>query len=173
MPPGVRWTRERYVAFLYATLTVVSAAEPAIGAVLPGLMSCDAPSRASRLHDDLVSLGQVAPVPPSAVFRLQGSAAAAYGAAYVIEQSRLDGRAIAAAVAGSLSLGEEGLTYLRPKDAPAGARWKGFIAQLDAFGASTAEREWRAAAASAGVTSAAFAAAFRDEGLMAPPHLPD
>lgn len=166
LPPGARWTRERYVAFLQATLAVVSAAEPAVAAVLPAFVPCGAPSRASRLRDDLVALGQEALAPPSPAFDRVPSAAAAYGTAYVLEGSQLGGRVIAGHVAETLALGEEALAYLRSAGTPAGTRWKAFVADLDAFGAAAGERDWNVAAAWASHTFAAFETAFRDEGLI-------
>ena len=166
MPPGARWTRERYVAFLQATLAVVSAAEPAVTAGLPDFAPCGERTRASRLRDDLVALGQRAFPPPSPAFADVPGAAAAYGTAYVLEGSQLGGRVIAGHVAGALALGDDGLAYLRPAGAPAGSRWKTFVAGLDAFGAVAGERDWDIAAAWASHTFAAFETAFRDEGLI-------
>jgi heme oxygenase len=166
MPPGASWTRERYVAFLQATLAVVSAAEPAVNAVLPDFTPSGERTRASRLRDDLAALGQrVFPPPSPALARVPG-AAAAYGTAYVLEGSQLGGRVIAGHVAGALALGDEALAYLRPAGAPAGSRWRTFVAGLDAFGAAASEHDWNIAAAWASRTFAAFEAAFRDEGLI-------
>jgi heme oxygenase len=166
MPPGTCWTRDRYVAFLQATLAVVSAAEPAVAAVLPAFAPCGTPTRASRLRDDLVALGQRALAPPSPALAHVPGAAAAYGTAYVLEGSQLGGRVIAGHVAEALALGDEALGYLRPPGVAAGAQWKAFVADLDAFGAAAGERDWDVAAAWASHTFAAFEAAFRDEGLI-------
>ena len=166
MPAGARWTRERYVAFLQATLAVVSAAEPAIAAVLPGFAPGGEQTRASRLRDDLVALGQQAFAPPSPMFAPVQGAAAAYGTAYVLEGSQLGGRVIAGHVAGARALGGEGLAYLRPAGAPAGSRWRAFVAGLDAFGGAASERDRNVAAAWASHTFAAFETAFRDQGLI-------
>jgi heme oxygenase len=166
MPAGARWTRERYVAFLQATLSVVSAAEPAVTAILPGFSPCGTRTRTSRLRDDLVALGQRAFPPPSPAFARLPGAAAAYGTAYVLEGSQLGGRVIAGHVAGALALGDEGLAYLRPAGAATGAQWRAFVADLDAFGAVAGERDWNLAAAWASHTFAAFESAFRDEGLI-------
>lgn len=166
MPEGARWTRERYVGFLQATLAVVGAAEPAVAAVLPAFVPCGEPTRSSRLRDDLVALGQRALAPPSAAFASVPSPAAAYGTAYVLEGSQLGGRVIAGHVADALALGDEALAYLRPPGVAAGTRWKAFVADLDAFGASAGERDWSVAAAWASHTFAAFETAFRDEGLI-------
>jgi heme oxygenase len=166
LPPGAPWTRERYVAFLQATLAVVSAAEPAVAAVLPAFAPCGAATRTSRLRDDLAALGQQALAPPSPAFDRVPGAAAAYGTAYVLEGSQLGGRVIAGHVADALSVGDEALAYLRPAGVAAGTRWKAFVAELDAFGAVASERDWNVAAAWASHTFAAFDAAFRDEGLI-------
>jgi heme oxygenase len=165
-PPGVRWTRERYVAFLQGTLAVVSAAEPAVSAVLPDFVSCHEPTRTKRLRDDLVALGVEALAPPSAAFPRLASAAAAWGVAYVLEGSQLGGRVIAGQVADALHVGDEALHYLRPAGVVAGTRWKAFVAALDAFGATATGRDQRVAAAWASHTFAAFESAFRDEGLL-------
>jgi len=165
-PPTVRWTRERYVAFLQGTLAVVSAAEPAVAAVLPDFALCHGPTRTKRLRDDLVALGVETLVPPSSAFPRLASAAAAWGVAYVLEGSQLGGRVIARQVADALSVGDEALHYLRPAGAAAGERWKAFVAALDDFGARAAERDRRVASAWASHTFAAFEAAFRDEGLI-------
>lgn len=166
LPAGARWTRERYVAFLQATLAVVSAAEPAVAAVLPAFAPCGAATRTSRLRDDLLALGQKALAPPLAAFDRVSSAAAAYGTAYVLEGSQLGGRVLAGHVAAALALGDEALAYLRPAGVPAGTRWKAFVADLDAFGASAGEQDWNVAAAWASHTFAVFETAFRDEGLI-------
>jgi heme oxygenase len=165
-PPGARWTPERYVAFLQATLAVVSAAEPAIAAVLPEFMPCTGPTRTKRLRDDLVALGVETLAPPSPAFPRLASAAAAWGAAYVIEESHCGGQLIAREVTRALPTGKEALHYLRPSGVPAAARWEAFVAGLDAFGASASERDWRVASAWASHTLSAFEAAFREEGLI-------
>jgi heme oxygenase len=166
LPTGTRWTRERYIAFLQATLAVVGAAEPAVAAVLPAFAPFGETTRASRLRDDLIALGQESLGPRSAAFASLHGAAAAYGTAYVIEGSQLGGRVIAGHVADALALGDDGLGYLRPPGMPAGARWKAFVSDLDAFGRSASERDVSVAAAWASHTFRAFEAAFRDEGLI-------
>jgi len=165
-PAGVRWTRERYVAFLQGTLAVVSAAEPAVAAVLPDFASCHEPTRTKRLRDDLVALGVEVLAPPSAAFPRLASAAAAWGVAYVLEGSQLGGRVIAGQVADALHVGDEALHYLRPAGVAAETRSKAFVAALDGFGASANARDQRVAAAWASHTFAAFESAFRDEGLL-------
>jgi heme oxygenase len=166
MPAGVRWTRERYVAFLQGTLAVVSAAEPAVAAVLPDFASCHEPTRTKRLRDDLVALGVEALAPPSTAFPRLASAAAAWGVAYVLEGSRLGWQVVARQVAQALSLGDESLHYLRPAGVSAGARWTAFVTALDGFGAAATDTDRRVAAAWASHAFAAFEAAFRDEGLL-------
>ncbi len=92
--------------------------------------------------------------------------AAALGASYVIEGSQLGGLHVAAAVASDLGLRDDALTYLRPAGAPVGIRWNAFVARLDAFGATATPQDWRTAEAAAIDTFAAFATAFRREGLI-------
>jgi heme oxygenase len=162
MPAGTPWTLDRYVRFLRGTLAVLASAEPALIPVLPDV----APSRVSRLRHDLAQLGADATVLPSSAFATPPAPAAALGASYVIESSQLGGLQVATAVAADLRIGGAGLTYLRPADAPVGARWNAFVARLDAFGATATASEWRSAEVAAIDTYAAFATAFRREGVI-------
>lgn len=161
MPSGMAWTPDRYARFLRGTLSVLAAAEPAVAAVLPDAGT----NRVSSLRHDLATLGVDAPVPPSTPVPMPDMAAA-LGASYVIEGSQLGGLHVAAAVASDLGLHDDALTYLRPAGAPVGARWNEFVARLDAFGTTATVQDWRTAEAAAIDTFAAFATAFRREGLI-------
>jgi heme oxygenase len=164
MPPGLAWTRPRYRRFLRGTLSAVTTLEPAIAELLPDLALMEAPSRIARLRGDLRALGDDAVVEPVAAPVLPGRAAA-LGAAYVIEGSMLGGQHVAQALSRDLGVDEAGMTYLRPAGVAIGPRWKTFVAALDAFGASAPASDWRAAETAAAATFAAFAEAFRREGL--------
>lgn len=165
MPPGAAWTVARYRRFLRGTLAVVETLEPAVAMILSDVAPIDASTRAARLRDDLAAAGDDAVVEPIAAPHL-GGRAAALGAAYVLEGSMLGGQHVAQALARDLALDDSYLTYLRPPGVAIGPRWKAFVAALDAFGATAPASDWRAAEAAAAATFAAFAAAFRREGLI-------
>lgn len=165
MPSGAEWTQDRYVRFLRGTLAAIVDAEPVIARTLPDFAPIESPLRSVRLHHDLRALGDDAVVAALAVPELRDRAAA-FGAAYVVEGSMLGGQHIAHALVRDLGLADEHLTYLRPPGVAIGPRWKAFVAALDAFGASAAAAEWRAAAAAADATFVVFTEAFRREGLI-------
>jgi heme oxygenase (biliverdin-IX-beta and delta-forming) len=164
MPHGAAWTRGRYQRFLRGTLAVVETLEPAIAALLPEIVPVEAPSRAARLRRDLRALGDDCRVAPVALDL--SDRPAAFGAAYVLEGSMLGGQYVAQAVARDLRVDDASLTYLRPPGGGVGPRWKAFVAALDAFGATVAPAVRRSAEAAAMATFAAFAEAFRREGLF-------
>lgn len=167
MPPGHGWTHARYRRFLRGTLAVMQDAESAIAATLPAFVETGATMRTERLRRDLRGLDDddavVTAVPITADLRNHG---AAFGAAYVLEGSMLGGQHVAQAVIHDLALDDSGLTYLRPSGVAIGPRWKAFVAALDAFGSTAPAADWGAAEEAAAATFAAFAQAFRREGLI-------
>jgi heme oxygenase len=165
MPPATAWTRGRYGRFLRGTLAVVATLEPTIAGLLPDVAPIESPTRAARLRFDLGALGDAAVVAPLPTPDL-GDRAAAFGAAYVLEGSMLGGQHVAQALVRDLALDDSCLTYLRPPGIAIGPRWKTFVAALDAFGATAPVADWRAAESAATATFAAFADAFRREGLL-------
>lgn len=162
---GRPWTRDTYAAFLRATLAVVDAVEPAIRHWrLTHGSTTDVIPPSQRLRHDLAALGDDRGIHAVPVPRID-DAATAFGAAYVLEGSRLGGQVIARTLESRLGLSAEAMTYLRPPDQPVGAAWRAFVNDLDAFGAAAPPASWRAAEACARAMFAAFGAAFTAEGL--------
>jgi heme oxygenase (biliverdin-IX-beta and delta-forming) len=162
------WTNDRYVGFLRATLSVVGPIASSIDQHLRlHLDVAGAQSRAARrLEQDLDSLagGQVLTHPPS--LPAISTPAHAFGAAYVLEGSRLGGEVIARVLSGRLGLSDRHMTYLRPHDGPIGRRWHAFGSSLDAYGRRADRQAWDAVIETALVVFAAFGNAFREEGVL-------
>lgn len=133
-----RLDRARYGRFLHATAELVDPLEQALGAA-PGFAEL-LPDRARRvkralLDQDLAALGVGEPVVPASVPPLP-DAAAAFGAAYVLEGSMLGGAVLARSLGPSLALSrEQGLAYLTAYGPELSAMWQHFVAALSAFGA--------------------------------------
>lgn len=118
-------TRDGYAAFL----TAHARALPAVEAALAAIPALPAPRpRTDLLAADLAAFGESMPDPLP--FALADDDAAAWGALYVIEGSRLGGIMLARSVA-------EGwpAAYLGAKHLP--GEWRGLLAALD--GAATGE----------------------------------
>jgi heme oxygenase (biliverdin-IX-beta and delta-forming) len=157
------FTRDRYVAFLRASLSAIDAIEPALERWRP---AGAAPSR-ERLRADLTALG--APVPPPAAAEVFADADAALGAAYVLEGSALGGQVLARQVVAAL--GEVPTSYLAPQGGPAtGARWKQFLGTLERRGAATPASAHARACDAACATFDRFADAFAAAGLFTDEH---
>jgi heme oxygenase len=163
-----RWTRDRYAGFLKGTLAVVAPTEVSIERHLrPYFDASEGPAAAShRLARDLDALG-ADPVPP----RLESlpdiaSPAHAFGAAYVLEGSRLGGQLVARALKRRLDLDERHLTYLAANAAAVGARWRAFRDSLEAYGRTADRRTVAVVADTAVATFAAFDEAFTREGVL-------
>jgi heme oxygenase len=154
------FTRDRYVAFLRASLAAIEPIEPAIERWRP---AGGAPSR-DRLRADLSALG--APAPARSAAEIFADADAALGAAYVVEGSALGGQVLARRV--EVALGAVPTSYLAPHGAPAtGARWRSFLAALERHGAATTAAAHARACAAACATFDRFTAAFVAAGLLA------
>jgi heme oxygenase (biliverdin-IX-beta and delta-forming) len=133
-----RLDRARFGRFLHATAELVGPLEQALDAVpdfaarLP-----DRERRAKRalLTRDLSALGVSEPVVPAAVPPLT-DAAAAFGAAYVLEGSMLGGAVLAKSLGPSLALSrEQGLAYLTAYGPELSGMWQRFVVALSAYGA--------------------------------------
>jgi len=160
-----RWTRDTYAAFLRATLAVVEQTEPLIEIVLRPyfLMSAGGGTATARLNADLMALG--ARDRPTSHPRVPDVtvAAQAFGAAYVLEGSRLGGQVIAAALTSQLGIGDEHLSYLRPSDVAIGPRWRAFVDTLDTYGNTVDRAAWDTVAGTANEMFGAFREAFMQE----------
>lgn len=162
------WTRPKYAAFLRATLAVVAPLETPIAALLDGRFAFldGRPGPAARLRHDLAALaedadrGGVQGTTPRVA-----TVADAFGAAYVLEGSRLGGRIIAETLESRLGLTPDQLTYLRPAGPGVGPRWRAFLESLDCFGRDAAPPDRDAVGIAAERTFAAFAEAFAREAL--------
>lgn len=161
------WTVETYAAFLRATLAVVSRCEPAIAELLRGhLPMTDGTTATARLLDDLQALGAADAAPSNPRVPSIANAAEAFGAAYVLEGSRLGGQVIAAALTERLGLGPQHLTYLCPPGVPVGPRWRAFVESLDRYGDAIGEPAWDAVTRTASDMFASFSDAFTREGVL-------
>jgi heme oxygenase len=164
-----RTSPARYGGFLRATLALVEPLEasfsalPAFAALLP-----DLPLRrkAALLHDDLRSLG----VDPGAAARglpSIGSAAAAFGAAYVLEGSTLGGAVLARQLGPALGLTpNHGMRYFHAYGAELGAYWKRFVTALQAFGSGLDAAAEAELLATASAIFAAFQREFEATGVI-------
>ena len=164
MPLDDGWSRQRYAAFLRATLAVVAAVEPRIRRLLPDPPAGETPG-AERLRHDLTLLHDDADVEPAPGLPEIDTPAAAFGAAYVLQGSMLGGVVIARRLELDPNIPAGSLTYLRPAEA-AGPSWRDFVRRLNAFGANAAAGERHAAVASARQMFASFEAAFSREGVL-------
>lgn len=132
---GALATREGYVQFLRASLSVVAPIERALAAFTEFPIA----GRADKLRSDLAALGSK-PATESADAAL--TRAEAEGAAYVIEGSALGGLVLARRVEAELGVDAEQTSYLRLRGDRTASFWREFIARLDRWGtqASDAER---------------------------------
>ncbi len=167
-----RWSLPRYIAFLQATLAVVEPLQPGIARLLAphGVRLDEALDAPTRLRADLAALGATPTLRDAFGFDSPPlrDAADAFGAAYVIEGSRLGARFIAAALREQLGLPAAQLNYLAPQtpaDAASKARWPRLLAALDAYGEAAGEPARRRVLASAHAGFAAFDAAMRMHGV--------
>ena len=144
--------RASYVRFLLAHAAALLAVEGAIDAAGMAALLPDwaARRRGGLIGDDLAALGIAVParLPAPAL----AGEAAAWGAAYVLEGSRLGGAVLAGRVAPGLPTGY--LAAPQPKGA-----WRTFVTMLDQAVASPDETQ--AAAAGASAVFALFEAAAR------------
>jgi len=120
--------RSGYIAFL----TAHARALPAVESALAGKVDPPLRPRADLLRRDLAELGVTMPEPLP--FALPDDAASAFGAAYVIEGSRLGGGMLARTVPDGLPL-----AYLSATHLP--GEWRAFGQALDAA-AQTGGPEW-------------------------------
>jgi heme oxygenase (biliverdin-IX-beta and delta-forming) len=165
-----RLDRARYGRFLHATAELLDpleqalAAAPDFGAHLP-----DRELREKRalLARDLTALGVCDPVVPAAVPPL-ADAAAAFGAAYVLEGSMLGGAVLAKSLGPSLALSrEQGLAYLTAYGPELGVMWQRFVAALTAFGAELDDGARARLIASARAVFDAFYTHYAHKGVLA------
>lgn len=119
----------------------------------------------ARLQSDLAALGAAVEVPRHPIVAVPMSTAAAFGAAYVLQGSLLGGRTIAAAMERTLSLRDEHMHYIRPRDVDLGVGWRDFTAALNAFGAAATPAQIDEAVAAALAAFRAFDAAFTEAGF--------
>jgi len=163
-----QWTLETYAGFLRATLAVVEQAEPHIAVALRPYfpISDGGPTATSRLNADLLALG--ARDRPASQPRLPEikATAEAFGAAYVLEGSRLGGQVIAAALTRQLGIGDEHLSYLCPSGVAVGPRWRAFVDALDDYGRTVDRAEWDTVAGTANEMFGAFREAFMQERIL-------
>jgi len=159
------WTLESYAAFLRGTLAVVEQTEPHIEIALRPYfpMSAGGGTATARLNADLLALG--ARERPTSLPRVPEVkvAAQAFGAAYVLEGSRLGGQVIAAALTRQLGIGDEHLSYLCPSDVAIGPRWRAFVDTLDSYGRTVDRAAWDTVAGTANEMFGAFREAFMQE----------
>jgi len=141
-----------YVRFAIATLAAIETLEPAIAAHVAGFGT----DRVVALRADLEELG-AAPAPALA-HPAFASPSAAFGAAYVMEGSTLGGLVLADRVE---ALGSTATRYLRLRGSATGARWKHFLAELEA---RVTDRG--ACCAAAVATFAHYEAAYRQYGSL-------
>jgi heme oxygenase (biliverdin-IX-beta and delta-forming) len=162
------WSRERYVAFLRGTLAVVAAVEPAIERHLRPFVLGPEPDglAAGRLEHDLKAVGADPTAPAASRVPLVTDTASAFGAAYVLEGSRLGGQVVSRLLGSQLGLVPDQMTYLASSGTPVGPHWKAFCAALDAFGATADARTSRTVGEAAVETFASFEQALEDAGAL-------
>lgn len=144
----------RYRAFLTAHARALPAVEGALDAAGFAKLLPDWPNRAraAALAADLAGIGAAVPAPLP--FALPQGPAARWGAAYVVEGSRLGGKLLAQRVGAGLPK-----AYLGTPQAP--GAWRGFLESLDRH-VRTAQDE-AAAIAAARAVFALFGAAAREQ----------
>lgn len=121
-------TRERYAAFLEGSLRVLVLLEPALR---KWPRAYDPSPRIECLREDLRALGgDVDPVP--AHVHVPANAAAAFGAAYVVEGSALGGRVLAPLVQRVLGTCTS-VSYLRLRGDATQPHWQAWLARLRTF----------------------------------------
>lgn len=157
-------TFARYEAFLVGTERVVRRVEPIVARVLG---DGDASARSDRLERDLARLGRRAPACRALLPTPNAEQADAWGMAYVIEGSTLGGLVLAGRVESALGLDEgDGTSFLRLRGNSTGARWRHFLASLEAFGASASPSDHARCCASADSLFREYAESFRHSGAI-------
>lgn len=151
-------TVDDYIAFLRASLAIVTSFEHALDA----LDGCAIAKRSDRIASDLEALGAASHVESAAIW-VPTSTAEGRGCAYVIEGSALGGIMLAKRVR-QLELDERTTSYLRFRGAETKAHWVAFMAELDAWGASASPRDRDIACEAAANTFDAYAAVFERAG---------
>jgi len=155
-------SRERYVGFLRATLSVVQAAEPSLSKF--GLGS-DV-RRQDLLQKDLRALNAAPPTHRVCVTSLNiETLAEAYGAAYVIEGSALGGVVLSAHLSRVLPVEAHAFAYLRIYGGETKARWRAFCASLESWSERASPGDRECATNAALQVFREYANAFRLEGL--------
>jgi heme oxygenase len=152
-------TRERYVAFLRGSLSVVGPLEARLA---PWFGTLGDGGRTERLRSDLASFGEAfgqggeVPELPTR--------AAAYGAAYVVEGSALGGLFLAKRLA--IAFGPESLRYLAYRGEGTRGHWRRFVDDLERWAESQPASAWGEACAAASATFAAYAHALDQAGAI-------
>lgn len=145
-------TKERYVAFLRASHSVVAPLEGRIGRWIVPF----GPIRSLAIAADLTALG-AGSVPKDAPVPVLDTIARGYGAAYVVEGSSLGGVHLARTLEGTFP---DALRYLRLRDRETGSHWRSFLARLAEVGAMASKKDRGDACAAAHETFAAYGDAF-------------
>lgn len=127
-------TRERYRLLLARLYAFHAALEPAIARALDDPAFFEPRRRLDRLAADLDALGAGArPAPAAAAGTGPAGEAAAFGALYVLEGSRLGGRIVARHLAALLGIGPGGgASYFAGEPGETARLWHGFGDRLTA-----------------------------------------
>lgn len=171
------WTIERYASFLRGTLSIVGHTEPLLASYLPSTVADAELSgmATTRLMHDLATLASTVggrttldpgASPATPLLPAIADAATAFGAAYVLEGSRLGGPVIAGHLTQRLGLRQEQMTYLSSGGASIGTRWRGFCQELDAYGAGADERSWHTVVDAATLTFSSLERALDAAGAL-------
>ena len=131
-----------YTCVLQGFATFLTAWEPRMAQVLPPQWQSwfAASTRLHLVQQDLAALG-LPPAPPLVASATPNTPAAALGSLYVLEGSALGGQFIAAAARRQLGLTpDHGTAYFHGCGSATAARWREFLARLDADLASPAAR---------------------------------
>ena len=152
-----------HAAFLRAHARALPGLEAAIGAALGEADWLDWPARRRlpALQADLAALGEAAPAPLPVALPDADRQAAALGAAYVMEGSRLGNAMLRRGLPAAAPA-----AYLAHQPAGAASGWPGFLAGLEA--ALPDPARWPAAEAGARLAFEVFLAALRSEAPAAP-----
>ncbi|HEY1228426.1 MAG TPA: biliverdin-producing heme oxygenase [Ramlibacter sp.] len=129
-----------YTCVLQGFATFLTAWEPRMAQVLPPQWQSwfAASTRLHLVQQDLAALG-LPPAPPLVASATPNTPAAALGSLYVLEGSALGGQFIAAAARRQLGLTpDHGTAYFHGCGSATAARWREFLAPLDADLASPA-----------------------------------
>jgi heme oxygenase len=142
-------SRPDYISFLRAHAAVLPAIEQAVApaTLIPGWVG-----RTAALSEDFAALD--APMPPPVPFTMADTAAARWGALYVLEGSRLGGAMLARMVGADLPA-----AYLRSTHAA--GKWRSLLANMDQ--AINTERELDEAVTSAKAVFVAYRRAAEQE----------